>query len=290
MYRIGIRLMLLLYIPFLLSCNESKNNQLISLLQEWESKEIIFPINSVFTIQGNDTVQFSTDGKYKLLTYIDSVGCTDCKLNLQDWKQLIHEVDSISSGSTKVLFYLFPKNGLEIYQKFRIARFDYPVCIDREDSLNLLNRFPTDMTFQTFLLDSDNRVLAVGNPVQNLRIRELYLRLIQGESLQHPSIPQTTVRADRQEHHFGTFDVRQEQQTVFRLANTGHHPLVVAGIDRSCDCVKVTCSPDTVPPGQTLELKVTYQAGDVIEFEESITVHSNAAGSPLRFVVSGEAR
>ena len=52
----------------------------------------------------------------------------------------------------------------------------------------------------------------------------------------------------------------------------------------------VACSPDTVPPCQTLELKVTYQAGDAIEFEENITVHSNAAGSPLQFVVNGEAR
>ena len=273
------------------SCQDTRKQGIEQQLSEWMGREIRFPAHPYFTVQGRDTVTCGSESpRFTILSYVDSTGCTGCKLHLPEWTKLISELDSLCPGEVSCQLYLHPKTVSEARHLLRQYGFMHPVCIDREDSLNLLNRFPTDMTFQTFLLDSDNRVLAVGNPVQNLRIRELYLRLIQGESLQQPSIPQTTVRADRQEHRFGTFDVRQEQQTVFRLANTGHHPLVVAGIDRSCDCVKVVCSPDTVPPGQTLELKVTYQAGDVIEFEESITVHSNAAGSPLRFVVSGEAR
>ena len=64
--------------------------------------------------------------------------------------------------------------------------FDEPVCIDEKDSLNLLNRFPQRMDFQTFLLNEDNQVVAVGNPVYNSKVRDLYLKILsRNESQKH---------------------------------------------------------------------------------------------------------
>ena len=63
------------------SCEESEKERLSRLVKEWEGKEILFPAHSVFTIQGKDTVDFDfKDAEYKIVTYIDSVGCTSCKL------------------------------------------------------------------------------------------------------------------------------------------------------------------------------------------------------------------
>ena len=50
-----------------------------------------------------------------------------------------------------------------------------PVCFDMEDHLNALNRFPPRDDFQCFLLDENNRVVCIGNPVHNPRIKEMYL-------------------------------------------------------------------------------------------------------------------
>ena len=62
----------------------------MQLVREWEGKEIQFPSNSVFTIQGKDTIEYSGDNSdYKIVTYIDSIGCTSCKLQLQNWKDFI---------------------------------------------------------------------------------------------------------------------------------------------------------------------------------------------------------
>ena len=80
----------------LASCQESREEAMLRLVNEWNGKEIKFPSRSVFTIQGKDTVDFEfVDADYKVVTYIDSVGCTSCKLQLPRWKQLIEEVDSI---------------------------------------------------------------------------------------------------------------------------------------------------------------------------------------------------
>ena len=69
------------------SCKESEKDKIARLVEEWEGKEILFPAHSFFTIQGKDTVDFSlADADYKVVTYIDSVGCTSCKLQLIRWK------------------------------------------------------------------------------------------------------------------------------------------------------------------------------------------------------------
>lgn len=82
-----------------------------------------------------------------------------------------------------VPFVFFPKKVTEIYQSLLLDRFKYPVCIDKEDSLNKLNNFPHNMAFQTFLLNKNNKVMAIGNPILNPKIKELYMKIIQGEEI-----------------------------------------------------------------------------------------------------------
>lgn len=61
--------------------------------------------------------------------------------------------------------------------------FGYPVCIDQSDTFNKLNHFLDEMAFQTFLLDRNNRIIALGNPVLNPNIKKLYWNIIQGKDI-----------------------------------------------------------------------------------------------------------
>lgn len=149
---------LLILLFYLCSCQESREEAMLRLVNEWNGKEVKFPSRSVFTIQGKDTVDFEFDNAdYKVVTYIDSVGCTSCKLQLHRWKGLIHEVDSMTGGNVSFLFYFHPKDMKELRYLTRRDGFTHPVCFDREDELNRLNRFPSEMAFQTFLLDKSIR-------------------------------------------------------------------------------------------------------------------------------------
>lgn len=96
---------LYIFILFLVAfCQESEKEHIARLVNEWEEKEILFPPHSVFTIQGKDTVDFDCKGAdYKIVTYVDSIGCTSCKLQLHSWKAWIAEVDSITSGTVAFL-------------------------------------------------------------------------------------------------------------------------------------------------------------------------------------------
>ena len=73
------------------------------------------PTHSIFTIQGKDTVDFSlADADYKVVTYIDSVGCTSCKLQLPRWKLFMQEVDSTLNRLVPFVFYFHPKDMKEL--------------------------------------------------------------------------------------------------------------------------------------------------------------------------------
>ena len=106
----ALRLVLGLCVCLLVSsCEESEKERLSRLVIEWEGKEILFPTHSTFTIQGKDTVDFQfQDAEYKVVTYVDSIGCTSCKLQLHRWKEFLSEVDSLANGNVSFLFYFHP--------------------------------------------------------------------------------------------------------------------------------------------------------------------------------------
>lgn len=78
------RLFFALCIVFVcISCRDTRKDSAFQLVREWEGKEIRFPEQSVFTVQGKDTVGFNwSDADYKVLMYVDSTGCMSCKLQL----------------------------------------------------------------------------------------------------------------------------------------------------------------------------------------------------------------
>jgi hypothetical protein len=142
---------------------------------------------------------------------------------MDKWKLYIEE-----TGSTvDFLFYFHLKDEKELITLLKREHFvNYPVYIDRNGELNRLNHFPKNPMFQCFLLDRDNKILAVGNPASNLRIWEFYKRIINGEIPDKP--PVTTVEAEQ-----------TETEAVFTLKNTGNRSLIIQ-TDRSI--LRLHCS------------------------------------------------
>ena len=186
-----VQIIALLLGLLLLSCNEeSQKEKLVRLVNEWQGKEIKFPTDPIFTRYIKDTTDFQLPTKgHKVLIYVDSTGCVDCKLQLKKWKEFITYIDSVTDGSVPFLFFFHSKNIRETAAILKGDKFNYPVCVDRSDRLNKLNGFPSDIRFQTFLLDGDNKVAVLGNPIHNLSVKDLYIRELteksSNSSMQH---------------------------------------------------------------------------------------------------------
>ena len=272
----------------LASCSESREEAMLRLVNEWKDKSVIIPVRSVFTVQGKDVVDFNyRDAEYKILVYTDSVGCTSCKLQLPKWKQMIAEMDSLTGGRVPFLFYFHPKDSKELRFYLRRDNFTYPVCFEEDDYINRLNRFPSDMTFQTMLLNKENKVVAIGSPVLNPKIKDLYLEIITGKKKVGTDKSLTTVSMDQTEKDFGNIPLNEKREHIFMLVNTGNRPLVIYDVVTSCGCTKAEYGKEPVRPGETLELKVIYNAEDKGRFRKNLTVYCNAEDSPLKLTVVG---
>lgn len=282
---------LLIFILFLCSCKYERKD-LSCTVSKWVGKEILYPNNLAFTLWGKDTIETSfLQAPFKIVSYVDSIGCTSCKLKILDWKAYISELNLKFQDNVPV-FLIFQSNKTEeITFILKRDKFNYPVYIDENDEFNKLNHFPSDMSFQTFLVDSDNRVVAIGNPVLNPKIKELYFKIIQGKlskSGEREKIV-TEVEVKDKSIFLGKFGWQQEQQAEFVLTNGGVNPLVVDNVTTSCGCTSIDYSKEPVRPGCSVSLNVKYKAEHPEHFDKTITVYCNAKSSPIVLRIIGDA-
>jgi len=169
------------------SCKNNNNRKEVEkIVNEWIGKEIFFPKDISCYITGRDTLVDILNSffqkEFKVLMYADSTGCSDCKLKLFEWKQLIEGIESLFPDKVGFLLFFQPKNKYDMIELFVQNLFDYPVFMDVNNIINRLNHFPQASQYQCFLLDKNNKVLIVGNPVLNRKIWELYKSKIDGSN------------------------------------------------------------------------------------------------------------
>ena len=267
-------LIILLLTIFLSACQDKQKEIITLLVKEWQGKQILFPENMVFTRFASDTTNFVIPtSDYKVLVFVDSIGCTSCKLQLSRWKEFIRYTDSISQKNIPFLFFFQFDDQWEIHSLLIRENFDKPICLDRSDSLNQLNHFPKDIRFQVFLLDKNNKVVVIGNPVHNPNVKELYLEEI---SRKQPVAPiQTTVKVEKESLLLETIPLGKSKDTLFTLVNTGDQPLVIIDVTTTCGCAQTLFDKHPVQPGESLHIKVGVTPENKGLFDETITVKCN---------------
>ena len=267
-------LIILLLTIFLSACQDKQKEIITLLVKEWQGKQILFPENMVFTRFASDTTNFVIPtSDYKVLVFVDSIGCTSCKLQLSRWKEFIRYTDSISQKNIPFLFFFQFDDQWEIHSLLIRENFDKPICLDRSDSLNQLNHYPKDIRFQVFLLDKNNKVVVIGNPVHNPNVKELYLEEI---SRKQPVAPiQTTVKVEKESLLLETIPLGKSKDTLFTLVNTGDQPLVIIDVTTTCGCAQTLFDKHPVQPGESLHIKVGVTPENKGLFDETITVKCN---------------
>ncbi len=278
---------LLCILNLFISCQEDMGTHIERLVQEWQGKEIRFPEKLTFTRYVNDTIEYYIPkSKNKIVTYVDSIGCISCKLQLPKWKEFIRLVDSVTNKTVPILFFFQPKDNDELRYYLQRDSFSFPVCIDAQHRFNSLNHFPSEMMFQTFLLDKDNKVIVIGNPIHNLAVRDLYLKEIAG--IEHVKLPETTLVTNQEEYDMGIVgkDETKAQQVILR--NNGTEIFKLKGITTSCECTTTEQDWEEIAPGETATLTVYYKAEQPGDFYRTVTIYGNVPGESLTLSLVGK--
>ena len=178
------------------------------------------------------------------MVFVDSIGCTSCKLQLSRWKEFIRYTDSISQKNIPFLFFFQFDDQWEIH------------------SLLIRENF-----------DKNNKVVVIGNPVHNPNVKELYLEEI---GRKQPVAPiQTTVKVEKESLLLETIPLGKSKDTLFTLVNTGDQPLVIIDVTTTCGCAQALFDKHPVQPGESLHIKVGVTPENKGLFDETITVKCN---------------
>lgn len=162
---------------FLFGC-DSKKREMKQLVEYWRNKEIIFPDNLKTKIYGRDTLNdLLFTHKYKIFNYADTSGCSECMLKFYEWRQLKKEIDSLQLD-VEIVYVIFSKHYREVEVSQILNKLDVPLLYDSLGYMMQQYSFSADPRYRTFLLDSDNRVVAIGSPVLNKKVWDLYCEKI----------------------------------------------------------------------------------------------------------------
>ena len=142
------------------------------------------------------------------------------------------------------------------------------------------------MMFQTFLLDKDNKVVVIGNPIHNLKVRDLYLQKIAGITVSE--LPETILASNQEEYDMGTVGENETKAQQVILRNNGTEIFKLKGITTSCECTTTKQEWTEIAPGETATLTVYYKAEEPGDFYRTVTIYGNVPGESLTLSLVGK--
>lgn len=273
------------------SCTKKQQQQAEAerIVKEWVGKSILFPAQLTPGIYGKDsTVPDLGTANYRILLYVDSSGCTSCRLKLYEWQKLMAEADSTLNGQLSFVFCFQPKNRDELVYILRRDHFDYPVYIDDNNLLHKANHFPSNTAYQCFLLDHENKVLSVGNPAINPGIWKLYKQIISGEISN--AGPTTSVKIENPEVVLKDIPKNTKHKVVFRLKNTGDQALVISDIKTSCGCTTAQWDKEPLDKDETMAITAEIDIKEEGYFNKTVSVFANVVNAPLTLTIKGSTK
>ena len=87
---------------------------------------------------------------------------------------------------------------------------------------------------------------------------------------------------------YGEVEYGGDGVRTFELTNTGNEPLVIEKATATCGCTVPEKPEEPIAPGETGILKVKYNTKKVGYIGKTITVYSNAEGSPHAVKIKGK--
>lgn len=267
------------------SCS-SNNDATLNIVEQWQGRIIEFPSVMVDAVTG-DTIDISS-ADFTILTYIDSTGCTGCRMKLPIWRSFINSLDSLpGDAEVNTIIVINARDEEELKYLIKHNAYAFPIVNDRNDSLNTLNVFPNKSKFRSFILDHNHRVIAMGNPVNNSAIADLYRAIISGRKTISDSGNQM-IETDCSSISIGAISSGEKREIDFILKNQSIDSVYIRDIITSCHCTWVSSIDSILLPNSSTSLKVFIKEDSIIgDFNRTIHIFYKNFTNPTILEITG---
>ena len=176
-----MRCLIGLFMSFLFfSCS---SNEMKKEYEQLKSEKITIPDYEHAIIEGKDSlINDCFKGNLKLVIFTDSTSCNSCSVEtIYNWEELVKYAERYG-GQLDFYFIFTPKKYDVEDVQFALTHttFKYPLILDSLGLFRAMNpHIPTNKLFHTFLLNEENRVIMVGNPLHNSNVRKLFEDIVE---------------------------------------------------------------------------------------------------------------
>lgn len=175
------RSFLLAYLAGMLIMSCSPKDKVKDNISKMTEKAVLIDSGKMKTWLPDSALAHGEKKAFTLVVFADSTQCSPCFINgLKEWNDML-AMEQDKKGNVRFLFIIEPRKGDEtlLREKLQESGFKHPVLIDGKSLFRNANpHIPQEMLYHTFLLDRENRIVLVGNPLHNEQVRKLlYQRL-----------------------------------------------------------------------------------------------------------------
>ncbi|MDE6521866.1 MAG: hypothetical protein K2L17_03525 [Muribaculaceae bacterium] len=118
--------------------------------------------------------------KKKFVVFVDSTSCSGCTIShLIDYYEIN---DTLRAKGAEMLVVLNPERGQidEVFSRLNHEKFPFWYIVDVEGEFDRNNPWiPDNKILHVFTTDEQDKIILVGNPIQNNRIKELLFKTLQ---------------------------------------------------------------------------------------------------------------
>lgn len=168
-----------LLVAFLLhSCN--KNDYIKQECIKMQKEKVCVPVDQLKCLKSS--VLGGGEERYRYILYLDSVACMPCAIRgLSAWTPIINELNG--KGNLLSLYVIVETKEPELFDliKHYTPNERTNVYVDTAKVFKSLNpHIPDEIMFHQFLLNDEDSVIIVGDPVSNEKIFDLVNERIHG--------------------------------------------------------------------------------------------------------------
>lgn len=152
-------------------------NRIKNMMTEFMNSEIVIPddINCIYNMEMSK-IQKDTLQKLKLVIYYDSLNCSACRISRLLDIYPLYEMSDTSHFSVLTIFSPKQSEIDDVITQLRIMNHKIPIYVDVNKSFSNLNQvIPSDLRFHTFLLNDKGCPKFVGNPLNSVKLKELFI-------------------------------------------------------------------------------------------------------------------
>lgn len=92
----SLPMLILLTAMFSIHSCKSDKDRIAEIVEYWQGREIKFPEVMTDFLTG-DTIDLS-EADFTIFNYVDSVGCTGCKMKMPIWLEFLNSLDSSTNS------------------------------------------------------------------------------------------------------------------------------------------------------------------------------------------------